>query len=123
MSDERPLPNPPPVAAMVEDVLGCKWSLRLLERCAERAQRPSELLRACPGLSVKVMNERLRKLQRFGLLAREVQGRKPPLVVHYRLTPFGRRFKAVLAEIRALQLVLDARAQSHGPDPERNSTG
>lgn len=102
---------------MLEDILGCKWSLRLLERLSERAQRPSELLRACPGLSVKVMNERLRKLQCYGLLVREVEGRKPPLVVHYRLTPLGRRFQTVLDDIRALQAALADQAEDvHAED-------
>ncbi len=93
----------PNVARMVESVLGCKWSLRLLELVAADVNRPSALLRSCPGLSAKVMNERLRKMVRFGILVRVVQGDKPPVVVEYQLTALGRRFLGIVSEVRRLQ--------------------
>ena len=66
-----------PVASMVESIVGCKWSLSLLRLAADGTSRPSALLRACPGLSAKVMNERLQKMQRFGIVRRTVVGDKP----------------------------------------------
>jgi len=60
-----------PVASMVESIVGCKWSVRLLGVIAEGRRRPSGLLRACPGLSAKVMNDRLRKMTRFGIATEE----------------------------------------------------
>lgn len=96
-----------PVASMVENIIGCKWSIRLLELCAEGQRRPSALLRACPGLSAKVLNERLRKMTRFGLVQRTVRGEKPPLEVAYRLTPFGGRFMRIIKEVRRLQEAVD----------------
>lgn len=99
-----------PVAAMVESIVGCKWSLRLLDLFADGHGRPSELLRACPSLSAKVMNERLRKMVRFGIVKRTVVGTKPPLEVVYVLTPFGQRFKGILDEVRLLQAVVDEEA-------------
>lgn len=96
-----------PVASMVEDVVGCKWSVRLLWLLAEGCSRPSALLRACRGLSAKVLNERLRKLQRYGIAQRSVFGEKPPVQVEYALTPFGRRFLRILAEVRRLQDAVD----------------
>jgi DNA-binding HxlR family transcriptional regulator len=101
-----------PVAAMVESVVGCKWSVRLLQLCAEGQRRPSMLLRSCPGLSAKVMNERLRKLTRFGILRRTVFGEKPPVEVEYEFTPFGSRFLGILSEVRRLQDAVDAGAVS-----------
>lgn len=95
------------VAAMVETIVGCKWSVQLLQLCAEGRRRPSELLRACPGLSAKVMNERMRKLTGFRILERSVVGTKPPLEVSYRLTPFGRRFNGILTAVRRLQQAVD----------------
>ena len=92
-----------PVASMVESIVGCKWSVRLLSLAAEDVARPSAFQRACPGLSAKVMNERLRKMIRFGILERTVHGTKPPLEVEYRLTAFGRRFLRILDEVRRLQ--------------------
>ncbi len=96
-----------PVAAMVERIVGCKWSVRLLQLCAEGHSRPSEFLRECPGLSAKVMNERLSKMIRFGILKRTVFGEKPPIRVEYRLTPFGLRFMRIISEVRRLQEALD----------------
>jgi DNA-binding HxlR family transcriptional regulator len=100
------------VAAIVESTVGCKWSVRLLQLCAGGDTRPSAFLRACPGLSAKVMNERLRKLVGFGIVRRTVFGAKPPVQVEYRLTPFGRRFLKILAEIRRLQDAVDSEAIS-----------
>jgi len=96
-----------PVTSMVESVIGCKWSVRLLQLCAEGYSRPSAFLRACPGLSAKVMNERLRKMIRFGILQRTVFGEKPPVEVEYRLTPFGLRFMRIIEEVRRLQEAVD----------------
>jgi len=95
------------VASMVESIVGCKWSVRLLQLCADGHRRPSVFLRACPGLSAKVMNERLRKMTRFGIVQRTVFGEKPPVEVEYRLTPFGLRFMGVLEEVRRLQEAVD----------------
>ena len=59
-----------PVAAMVEGIVGCKWALSLLDHLEQGVRRPGELQRRVDGLSTKVMNERLRKMVRFGILAR-----------------------------------------------------
>lgn len=92
-----------PVASMVESIVGCKWSIRILQLCAEGHTRPGMVLRACPGLSAKVMNERWRKMVSFGIMRRKVFGIKPPVEVQYQLTPFGRRFLRILDEVRRLQ--------------------
>ncbi len=102
------------VASMVESIVGCKWSIRLLRTLAEGYSRPSALLRACPGLSAKVLNERLRKMMRFGIVQRTVFGEKPPFEVQYLLTPFGRCFMGILEEIRSLQEAVD-RGEFEGP--------
>lgn len=100
------------VATMVESIVGCKWSLRLLQHLADGCSRPSALLRTCSGLSAKVMNERLRKMLRFGILERTVLGEKPPVEVNYVLTPFGRRFVGILDEVRRLQEAVDSATMS-----------
>jgi DNA-binding HxlR family transcriptional regulator len=96
-------------ASIVESIVGCKWSVRLLGLCAEGHRRPSALLRACPGLSAKVMNERLRKMTRFGIVQRTVFGEKPPVAVEYKLTPIGLRFMRILDDVRRLQKEMDQR--------------
>ncbi|MCC6194441.1 MAG: helix-turn-helix transcriptional regulator [Burkholderiales bacterium] len=96
-----------PVASMVESIVGCKWSVSLLRLAADGTSRPSALQRACPGLSAKVMNERLRKMVRFGIMRRTVAGDKPPVEVDYLLTPFGQRFIELLDDVRRLQQDVD----------------
>lgn len=103
-----------PVASMVESIVGCKWSVGLLRHLAEGRSRPSALLRASPGLSTKVMNERLRKMLRFGIVRRTVFGEKPPVEVEYTFTPFGRRFIAIIEEVRRLQAAVDDGAVAKG---------
>jgi DNA-binding HxlR family transcriptional regulator len=91
-----------PVARMVEDIIGCKWSLTVLALIAGGVKRPGAMQRRVAGLSAKVLNERLRKLLRFGIIQRKVFAEVPPRV-EYRLTVFGRRFNGVLAQIAALE--------------------
>jgi len=110
-----------PVASMVESIVGCKWSLRLLQLCADGHRRPSAFLRACPGLSAKVMNERLRKMTCFGIVQRTVFGEKPPVEVEYRLTPFGLRFMGILEEVRRLQDAVDRGALSEVGDTQKEA--
>ena len=88
-------------ARMVEDIIGCKWSLTVLGLVSDGVHRPGAMQRRVPGLTAKVLNERLRKLLRFGIIEREVFAEVPPRV-EYRLTALGRRFDGVLREIAAL---------------------
>jgi len=99
--------RPAGVAPMVEDIVGCKWSLTVLGLIADGVRRPGAMQRRVAGLTAKVLNERLRKLLRFGIIEREVFAEVPPRV-EYRLTPFGRRFDGVLREIAALDVGRDA---------------
>lgn len=92
----------PTVARMVEDIVGCKWSLTVLGLVRQGVHRPGAMEHAVPGLSAKVLNERLRKLTRFGILEKESYPEIPPRV-EYRLTPFGARFSAILDSIDALE--------------------
>ena len=93
---------------MVESIVGCKWSLGLLRLIADGCARPGAMLRASPGLSAKVMNERLRKMTRFGIVRRTVFGEKPPIEVQYRLTALGQRFMRIVDEVQRLQAALDS---------------
>ena len=111
-SSERPVVGTPrrgniPVASMVESIVGCKWSVQLLVLITDGSHRPSALLRSCPGLSAKVMNERLSKMIHFDILQRTVFGEKPPVEVEYRLTRFGLRFICILEEVRRLQSIVN----------------
>jgi len=99
---KRAAAEPPRVARMVEDIVGCKWSLCVLDLVNRGTLRPGAMQKSIRGLSTKVLNERLRKLTRFGILSRQVYAEVPPRV-EYELTPFGRRFTRLLEDIDALE--------------------
>ena len=88
--------------AMVEDIIKCKWSLTVLELIARGTNRPGAMVHAVEGLTTKVLNERLTKLQRYGILDRRVFPEKPPRV-EYRFTALGVKFLGVLEAINDLQ--------------------
>jgi DNA-binding HxlR family transcriptional regulator len=107
--------QPIPVARMVEDIVGCKWSIAVLGLVRQGINRPGAMEHAIEGLSAKVLNERLRKLMHFGILAKRIYAQVPPRV-EYELTPFGARFGALLDEVDALQAQLSAQL-SPSPAP------
>jgi DNA-binding HxlR family transcriptional regulator len=96
----------PSVAGMVENIVGCKWSLSVIALVRDGVNRPGAMEHAIPGLSAKVLNERLRKLQRFGILDKRAYPEIPPRV-EYSLTPFGARFVGILDQIAALDAQMD----------------
>ncbi|MCC6164326.1 MAG: helix-turn-helix transcriptional regulator [Acidobacteria bacterium] len=96
----------PSVRAIVEDVVGCKWTLHVLEQVRAGVHRPGALVRTTEGLTRKVLYERLAKLVRYGVLVREAYPEVPPRV-EYHLTPFGERLNTVLDAIDALQRDVD----------------
>jgi len=70
------------------DHLGDKWTTLIVIVLAERPHRFSEIRRAIPDISKRMLTQTLRDLERDGLLARRVYPTKPPSV-DYRLTPVG----------------------------------
>lgn len=92
----------PSAHQMVESIIGCKWSLTVLSLVRKGVHRPGEMEHAIEGLSGKVLNERLSKLVRFGILHKETFPEVPPRV-EYRLTNFGNRFIRIIDEVEQLQ--------------------
>jgi DNA-binding HxlR family transcriptional regulator len=93
---------PTSVSHMVEEVVGCKWSITVLSLITSGVSRPGAMQRRVRGLTAKVLNERLKKLLRFGIIERQIYAEVPPRV-EYRLTTFGKRFNSVIADIAALE--------------------
>jgi DNA-binding HxlR family transcriptional regulator len=90
------------VKGMLEDILGCKWSLTVLSLIRKGVCRPGAMEHAVEGLSAKVLNERLRKLVRFGIAEKRTFAEVPPRV-EYRLTDFGKKFGSILDQIEGLE--------------------
>jgi DNA-binding HxlR family transcriptional regulator len=81
-------------------VLDGRWKLEILFRLFETpVLRFSELERAIEGVSQKMLAQRMRELERAGVVCRTVYAEVPPRV-DYRLTPSGYALMPVLRTLR-----------------------
>lgn len=87
---------------MVEELVGCKWSLAIFRAILDGKKRPGVIVRHVDGLSTKVLNQCLRKHVAYGILDRRRYQEVPPRV-EYDVTSFGRRFIDLLDQIEALE--------------------
>ena len=90
------------VPMLLEEVIGCRWTISVLGAVARGIKRPGALERHIEGISAKVLADRLRHFTRAGIFER-VQFPEIPPRVEYRLTDFGRKFLRLLNEVEKLQ--------------------
>lgn len=95
-------PEQPSVAYIVENTLGCKWMLSVLQLIRTGVNRPGAIARTTQGLTTKVLNERLSALVGFGIVEKIAYPEIPPRV-EYGLTAFGSRFVELLDLINELE--------------------
>ena len=79
-------------------LLGKRWSGLVVAVLMGGPVRFAELRRAIPGISERMLSDRLTELADSGLLVREVLD-GPPLGVSYRLTPAGMALRPALEEL------------------------
>jgi DNA-binding HxlR family transcriptional regulator len=77
------------------EVVGRRWSGAILRVLLDGPKRFGEMRDAIPEISDRLLSERLKELEGFGLLRREPSGSRP-VVDHYTLTPQGRALKPAL---------------------------
>jgi DNA-binding HxlR family transcriptional regulator len=86
------IPTDPRVAALVNDVIGRvadKWTMLVLEELDQQGEmRFTQISRALPGISQKMLTQTLRLMERDGLVTRTIHPVIPPRV-DYKLTPLG----------------------------------
>lgn len=90
------------VGRMVESIIGCKWSLSVLGLIRNGVNRPGEMQRNVDGLTTKVLNERLVKLYKFGIIDKKIYPETPPKVEYY-FTEFGTKFLKIVDVVENLQ--------------------
>lgn len=88
---------------LVEDCLGCRWSLHVLHELKAGVRRPGAIGRSLDGLSPKVLNQRLQSLQENGLVERRSFPEIPPRV-EYTLTSLGEDLVAVLDRLEEVAI-------------------
>jgi DNA-binding HxlR family transcriptional regulator len=82
------------------DLLERRWQLSILFAALSGALRFNEFVGSVPGISPRMLSERLRDLERAGLVQRTVIPESPP-VVEYRLTSSGRQLGPVIEALQA----------------------
>lgn len=98
------------VDTLLEDVLGCRWTISVLRAVGRGVNRPGALERHIEGISAKVLSDRLKKFARAGIFER-VQFPEIPPRVEYRLTAYGKKFLRLLKAVEELQEELDREAR------------
>jgi DNA-binding HxlR family transcriptional regulator len=71
------------------DQVANKWSVMILTVLAQRPTRFNEIKRRLEGITHKALTEALRKLERSGLIHREVINTSP-VAVEYSITELGK---------------------------------
>lgn len=103
------------------DRIGDKWTSLVLVALADRPHRFSELQRAAPDISKRMLTQTLRQLERDGLITRQVFPTKPP-AVQYQLSPLGVSVLEPLGHLidwanRSYDQILSARAEYDSANP------
>lgn len=83
---------------MVLDRIADKWALLILDKLRLDPVRFNLLRREIKGISQKVLSQTLKKLERDGLISRQVFP-TVPVTVEYSLTPLGRTLTETVAAL------------------------
>lgn len=90
-TDSRELAVAPAHRELLDQVLD-KWSLAVLDQLCDRPSRFNDLRRAIPSVTQKSLTATLRRLERNGIIERELLSSRP-VAVQYRITPLGKTLR------------------------------
>lgn len=82
------------------ELIGKRWTGAIVCALNERPMRYGELGKAVPGLSDRLLSQRLRELEEEGLVEREVEPGSPVRVT-YSLTGAGEELGPAIRELKA----------------------
>jgi DNA-binding HxlR family transcriptional regulator len=80
------------------ELVGRRWTGAILQVLMGGALRFSEVAQAVPELSDRLLSERMKELERRGMVERRVIS-GPPLRVEYSLSKMGRELEPALSEL------------------------
>lgn len=103
-TDQRQAPNGAPSSVCPHfhaaiELIGKRWTGAIISALTERPLRFGELGKAVPGLSDRLLSQRLRELEEEGLVKREVEPGTPVRVI-YSLTEIGSELGPAIGELR-----------------------
>jgi DNA-binding HxlR family transcriptional regulator len=76
-------------------IIGKKWAVLIIREMFRGTTQFNRFLENIEGITPKVLTERLRELEKFGILKRRVVS-EYPIRVEYELTDLGKAFEPVL---------------------------
>lgn len=76
-------------ARPILDQIANKWSVLILTVLCTRPSRFNEIMRRLDGITHKALADALKRLERNGLIRREVLTTTTPVGVEYTITPLG----------------------------------
>ena len=82
------------------ELVGKRWTGAIVATLAEGPMRFAELAAAVPGLSDRLLSERLKELEQEGIVARSVES-GTPVRVSYALTEKGVALKPAISALRS----------------------
>ena len=89
MSYERKIPVPTECGLhLTKEIIGGKWKMSLIYAIISDIKRPSQLEKAFPSLSKRVLSRELKELETHGVINKTIYPQLPPRV-EYSLTPLG----------------------------------
>jgi DNA-binding HxlR family transcriptional regulator len=103
-------------------ILEGKWKIVILNRLFARSVwRFSELERAVPGISQRMLSQQLRLLEKCDLVKRTVHPQFPPKV-EYELTEFGRTLCPAMNTLVHWAMTFPMAREKSGYQPRRTRT-
>jgi DNA-binding HxlR family transcriptional regulator len=76
-------------------IIGKKWTVLIIREMLRGTTQFNRFLENIEGITPKVLTERLRELQKFGIVRRRIVS-EYPVRVEYEMTDLGREFEPVL---------------------------
>jgi len=94
--DDKPYPC---CTSVTMRFIGGKWKAVILFYLIDGAKRYNELRKLIPTITERTLSLQLKQLEEDSIIDRKVFTEKPPLMVEYSLTDFGKTLLPVLKEI------------------------
>ncbi len=93
---ERKIPLPIECGLyLTKEVLNGKWKANLIYAISENIKRPSDMQRALPEATKRVLNVQLKELENHGIVIKKIYHQLPPKV-EYSLTELGKSLMPII---------------------------
>ena len=92
------------------EIIGRRWTGAIIRAMLAGSTRFSEMLAAVPGLSDRLLSERLKELEHEGIVARNVTA-STPVRIDYTLTEKGHALGSIVREVAAWVETWDPQAE------------